>query len=293
LRILTAVLLLVGSAFAGTPGVASFKIIPGVREAGMAGVGVASAVGPQAIALNPAAGAGIRSFSAVASYSKWALDSRHQSAFVGRNLSVLNVGFGVSSFSSGVFEYRIRPSEVPLGTFTPTDISAYLNVARSFGSIVQAGLTGRYYYSRVLDDDAGGFGVDGGVRVMPLKGLALGASVVDLGKTMSYRREVFWLPTRARLGAKYDVHPFERGRVTVAADAGYLPNTREFGLALGGEFAFADVVALRAGYDVLSDGGRLAFGLGLRAAALRFDYSLVALGFDMGMAHRISVALGQ
>jgi hypothetical protein len=43
-------------ALAGQTGFSSLKILPGVREAGMAGTGVASAFGPQAIALNPAAG---------------------------------------------------------------------------------------------------------------------------------------------------------------------------------------------------------------------------------------------
>jgi hypothetical protein len=284
--------LLVGIAAAVPTGFSSLKILPGVREAGMAGTGVASAFGPQAITLNPAAGAGVAGFAAVASYTKWILDTHHQSLFVARNFSALCIGAGVSSFSAGEFEYRINPTEDPIGTFTPTDFTAYLNLARPIGSMVQAGLTGRYFYSRVYDNDAAGLGIDGGVRVMPVKRLTVGASVVDFGKTMSYEREVFWLPTRGRLGVSYDVVPFEHGRVTLAADGSYFFYSGVRGAAAGLEFAWSEVVALRAGYDFLSQANHLNFGLGLRAGVFRFDYSFSAMNLDLGGAHRVSVGLG-
>jgi hypothetical protein len=287
-----AVCLLAGLAAAGPTGFSSLKILPGVREAGMAGTGVASAFGPQAIVLNPAAGAGIDGFAAVASYAKWLLDTHHQSLFVSRNFSALCVGAGVSSFSAGEFEYRVKPTEEPIGTFTPTDFTAYLNLARPIGDMVQAGLTGRYFYSRVYDSDAAGFGIDGGVRVMPVKRLTVGASVVDFGKTMSYVREVFWLPTRGRLGVSYDVLPFERARLTLAVDGSYFLYSGVPGAVAGLEFAWSEVVALRAGYDFLSQANHLNFGLGLRAGMFRFDYSFAAMNLDLGGAHRISVGLG-
>jgi hypothetical protein len=285
--------LLAALGYAGPTGFSSLKILPGVREAGMAGTGAASAFGPQAITLNPAAGAGTVGFVAVASYAKWILDSHHQSLFVSRNFSALCVGVGVSSFSAGQFEYRVKPTEEPIGTFTPTDFTAYLNLARPIGSMVQAGLTGRYFYSRVYDTDAAGFGIDGGVRVMPIERLTVGASVVDFGKTMSYVREVFWLPTRGRLGVSYDFVPFERGRLTLAADGSYFLYSKVPGAVAGFEFAWSEVVALRAGYDFLSEANHLNFGLGLRAGVFSLDYSFAAMNLDLGGAHRVSVGLGR
>jgi len=293
LRFSVAVALAVAMALAGPTGFSSLKILPGVREAGMAGTGAASAFGPQAIAINPAAGAETNGFAAVASYAKWLLDTHHQSLFVGRSFPALRVGFGVSSFSAGQFEYRIKPTEDPIGTFTPTDFTAYLNLARSIGNMVEVGLTGRYYYTRVYDNDAEGVGLDGGVRVIPIDGLTLGASIVDFGKTMYFVREVFWLPTRARLGASYDLVPFENWRVTFAADGSYFLYSKLTGAAAGLEFAWSDVVALRAGYDLLSEANHLNFGLGLRAGLVRFDYSFAAMNLDLGGAHRISVGVGR
>ena len=288
-----AVCLLAGLAAAGPTGFSSLKILPGVREAGMAGTGAASAFGPQAITLNPAAGAGIAEFAAVASYAKWILDTHHQSLFVARRFPALCVGVGVSSFSAGEFEYRVKPTEEPIGTFTPTDFTAYLNLARPAGNMVQVGLTGRYFYSRVSDNVAAGLGIDGGVRVMPVKRLTVGVSVVDFGKTMSYVREVFRLPTRGRLGVSYDVVQFERGRLTIAADGSYFFHSRVPGAVAGLEFAWSEVVALRAGYDFLSEANHLNFGLGLRAGVVRFDYSFAAMNLDLGGTHRVSVGLGR
>jgi len=274
-------------------GFSSLKILPGVREAGMAGTGAASAFGPQAIAVNPAAGVGSDGFAAVASYTKWILDTHHHSLFVARRFPALCVGLGFASFSAGQFEYRIKPTEDPIGTFTPTDLTAYLNLARPIGNKVQVGLTGRYFYSRVYDNDAAGLGVDGGVRVMPVERLTVGASIVDFGKKMYFVQEEFLLPTRGRLGASYEIVPFEHGRLAVTADGSYFLYSKVAGAAAGLEFAWNDVVALRAGYDFLSEANHLDFGLGLRAGLFRFDYSFAAMNFDLGGAHRVSVGIGR
>lgn len=285
-------LLVAGVCLGRQGGLSSLKLLPGVREAAMAGTGVAAAFGPQAIALNPAAGAGTHGFAAVASYAKWILDTHHQSLFVARNFSALCLGLGVTSFSAGAFEYRTQPSEEAV-VFTPTDFSLYLNLARPLTDMVHAGLTARYFYSRIYDADADGLGFDGGVRVMPVRSLTLGASLVDFGKTMTYARDVFWLPTKVRLGAGYEVVPFERGRLTLAADGSYLVYGRKPGVVAGLELAWNEVLMLRAGYDLLSEANKLSFGLGIAAGVFRFDYSFTAMNFDLGAAHRVSLGLGR
>jgi hypothetical protein len=293
LRALLSVALSVAVAAAGQMGFSSLKILPGVREAGMAGAGVASAFGPQAIALNPAANAGSDGFAATASYAKWILDTHHQSLFVARGYPALCVAVGFASFSAGDFEYRIKPTDEPIGTFSPYDFTGYVNLARPIGSKVQVGLTGRYFYTCIYDEDAAGIGIDGGIRVTPVKRLTLGASVVDFGKTLYYVQEVFWLPTRCRLGASYDLVPFQRGRVTLTADGSYFPYSKATGAVAGVEFAWNEVLALRAGYDFLSEANHLNFGLGLHVGLFRFDYSFAAMNLDLGGAHRVSVGIGR
>jgi hypothetical protein len=121
----------------------------------------------------------------------------------------------------------------------------------------------------------------------------LGASIVDFGNKLYYVKEQFLLPTRARLGASYDILPYDRCRITVAADGSYFPYGKVTGAAAGLEFAWSEVVALRAGYDFLSEANHLNFGLGLRAGLFHFDYSFAAMNLDLGGAHRVSVGLSR
>lgn len=291
---LTAVLFLVLTVAAGSrlEGFSSLGILPGVREAAMGGAGVASASGPQAIALNPAAGAEVRGYGVTAAYTKWLLDTHHQALFAERNLRVMTVGVGVVNFSAGSFEYRTKPTEDPLGSFVSSDFSFYLNFGREFNRFVSAGLTARYFYSKVFDQDADGIGVDLGVRVRPLRGLVLGVSVVDFGRTMSYRREVFWLPTRARIGASYDYRPNGDLRVTAALDGSRLVYRSSSDVRAGVELAWRELAMVRAGYDLLAKSSNLSVGAGVRVGPVRVDYALAPFNNGLGVAHRFGIGIG-
>ena len=274
-------------------GFSSLKVLPGVREAGMGNAGVASGFGPQAMVWNPAATAGVSGFAARASYAKWLLDTHQEAVYVVRSLRVLNVGVGVAGFSAGKFEYRTEvPTEKPLGEFEPGDFHFHLNVSRSFGPIVDFGLTGRFYYTKAFEEYALGPGLDVGVRVRPVCGLALGASVVDFARTMAYRREVFRLPVRARLGAAYSMTASGRFSVSVTGDGSYYFYTKSVNVQTGVEVGWSDFVFLRAGGEWLGEVIRPAAGLGVKAGRIRFDYSFAPLNDDLGQAHRFAFALG-
>lgn len=256
----------------------------------MAGAGVASASGPAAVAWNPAADAGGTGFEALASYTKWFLDTRQQALFVSRGFSPVRLTAGLVSFSAGEFEYRTRPTEQPVGTFTPTDLTVYLSLARSFGRMVQFGLTGRYYYTRIMESDGSGPGIDFGLRVTPLEGTTVGASIVDFGKTIAYRREVFWLPTRVRGGISHTL-PMGELVLTGAVDGSYTVYNQDGDVRAGLELEWSRGLFLRAGYGLFVS-SPLSFGLGVRAGLVRLDYAYAPLGFDLGSAHRFALSLG-
>ena len=264
-------------------GFSSLGIVPGVREAAMGGAGVAGAYGPQAE---------VRSYGVTAAYTKWLLDTHHQALFAERNLRALTVGVGLVNFSAGSFEYRTKPTDDPLGTFIPNDFSFYLNVGREFSRFVSAGLTARYFYSKIFDQDADGVGVDLGVRVRPLSGLVLGVSVVDFGRTMSYRREVFWLPTKARLGVSYDYRPTGDLRVTVALDGSQLVYWSSRDVRGGIEFAWRELAMVRAGYDFPGRSSNVSVGAGVRVGPVRVDYALAPFNSGLGAAHRFEIGIG-
>lgn len=274
-------------------GFSSLKILPGVREAGMGGSGVAVASGPQAIALNPAAVAEFRTFGVTVGYTDWLLDTRLQSVFVVRNLSWLAVAAGVVSFTGGKFEHRLKPSDEPLGTFEPTDVSVYASFGRLLGRKASFGLTGRLFASRLLEHSAGGVGIDVGLRFRPIAGLALGASLVDFGRTLYYEREVFWLPTRVLLGAGYDWRLAAQLRLALALDGNYYLYRKRLGGHFGLELVWNDMLAIRGGYDATAGVGRMSGGLGLRSGLFGVDYALASLEAGLGVAHRFGVTIGR
>lgn len=286
-------LLLAVATAACCAGFSSLRVMPGGRESAMGNAGVASAFGPQAMVWNPAA-ADVGGFSIRAGYAHWLLDTRQQSLFVVRDARFLRVGIGVVSFTAGAFEYREDvPTEDPLGIFQPVEIAGHLNLARSFGPRVDAGLSGRLYYTKVREEEALVPGLDIGVRVRPLAGLTIGASVVDFARTAAYRREVFRLPVRARLGGAYRRELGGGFEANAALDGSWFFYEKQPAVMAGFECGWGGLAFLRAGYEWLGAVSRPSAGLGLRSAGFDVDYSLTLLNDGFGPAHRISLAYGR
>lgn len=258
----------------------------------MGGAGVACGKGPQAMVWNPAATSELHDFAAHVGYCAWFLGTHQQSAFVTRELQGVRAGLGVSSFAAGQFEWRNDvPTEDPAATFEPADITAYLNAALPIGRAVAIGASGRFYYSRICSYSASGYGADMGLRIQPLTSLVLGASVTDFGTALTYEREKASLPTRGRLGAAWAGRVFDQ-RVVLAADGSYYFYLSAFTFQTGVELELFQLLSLRGGCDISAGGVRPTFGLGLRRGKAGIDYSLQALGYDLGAAHRLSFSLG-
>jgi hypothetical protein len=260
----------------------------------MGNTGVASGEGPQAMVWNPASSVLTDGFQLRVSYAKWLLDTHHSSLFLVRNLGFMRLGIGAVAFSAGQFEYRAEvPVEEPLGYFTPVDVTAHLNLARSFGDIVSLGISGRYYYSKILEHQASSIGLDAGLRLVPLDGLAFGVSVADFGRNPSYYRETFRMPFRARAGASYELCLGGDLGLQCAGEGSYFILSQSYTAQAGIELGWAETVFLRTGYEWHQTYGRLGFGLGLAFGRFSFDYALTPLNDNLGLAHRVSVGLGR
>ena len=290
MRTAISLVIAVGVAFAGF---SSLKVMPGAREAGMGNVGVAVGDGPQSMVWNPAATAQVGTFAACATYAKWLLDTNQQSVYLVRNFRFMRLGIGAAAFNAGEFEYRTEvPTTEPLGVFTPSELNFHLNLSRSIIGIVDAGLSGRFYYSKVMDDVASSVGLDAGLRVRPVDGLALGVSVTDFARNPVYYRESFRLPFRARLGAAYELCLGDVGALDLSSEGSYLIFDNVFNIHAGAEFVWNGLLAARAGYEWLDGDSRLGLGLGLILGTFRVDYSFTPLSHDLGAAHRFAVGIG-
>jgi hypothetical protein len=277
----------------GDSGLASLKIVPGVREAGMANTGVASAQGPQAIYFNPAAISRYNKFQANLYYAKWLLDMHHQSLFVVRPMKIFNIGFGVVNFSYGNVENRDnKPTEEPIGYFNPQDYSFFLTLSRALDNRTAIGVSGKFYYQKIFDKTTSGGGVDFGLKffdVMPQ--MALGFSIINFGTTMRFIREKFWLPTEAKAGASYNL-PLGNQNLNGALDLSYFPYDKKFSAGIGVEFDLNDFLFLRGGVRPFSETDKISTGLGIKLSKFRLEYSFSPFTYDLGTTHRFSLGFG-
>ena len=215
-------LTLAAVAFAdGNSGFASLEIGIGSRECALGDAGTAGAVGPQAMYWNPALNGWAESFGASFSYANWLQGSSQSAIFAIRPTPIGVVGFGATAFNAGQLEYRDDyPTDDPIGYFTPIDYSLYLSLTRALDSRVSLGVNGRYYYERIADYSARGFGTDVGLAFKPLDGMKLGFAVLDLGSSMAFIHEDFSLPLRTVAGISY-TRLLGKSQVSASADAGY------------------------------------------------------------------------
>lgn len=273
-------------------GCAWLNIPVGIREAALAGAGTAISLGPQGIFYNPAATAQHAPFSAHIEYTKWFLDIHHQALFVSRGLNCFALGLGLVSFSSGRFEYREEiPYEEPLGTFSPLDLTGYLNIARPLTSWADAGITARYFYSKIMSYKLAGLGMDIGARFYPRKNLSIGAAIVNFGRTVSYKHQLIWLPVRARSGVAYSL-PVGKSNLLLEVDASWFFYSKKGDIQLGTEFLWGKILSLRVGYDIINPGNHINFGLGVTTKRFRLDYAFVPFEFGLGSSHRLGIDYG-
>jgi hypothetical protein len=129
----------------------------------------------------------------------------------------------------------------------------------------------------------------------------ISASVQNFGQQVKFAKEGFPAPLAFRIGTAADVlgsngllAESEGNRVTVAYDL-FQPNDYKQQMHLGMEYAFSDVVFLRAGYKFMYDNDGATAGAGVRqeiaGVPLSLDYSYGSMGNYLPAVHRISVGV--
>ncbi len=290
-QIIILTILLVSIAI-GETGFGSLKIVPATREAGMAGTGVAAGQGPQSIYFNPASISRYNNFMANLYYAKWFLGTHHQSFFVVRPTKIFNIGLGVVNFSYGELQQRPDyPTDRPSGYFSPQDYSFFLTLSRALDHRTAIGISGKFYYQKILDLSSSSGGIDIGMKFEALSDLTFGFSVINFGSTMSFLREKFWLPTQVKAGASYD-NPIQNHSLIGALDVSYLPYDKKLKFDIGAEFGLNENLFIRAGLSPLSETNKISSGLGVKLNNFRLDYAFCPYTNDLGITHRFSIGFG-
>lgn len=269
----------------------SLRIIPSARECAMGGAGVISAIGPSAMFYNPALTANLNTFALNINYAKWFFDSYEQSLFLFRPLPYFNLGLGIVNFNAGELEARPdQPTDEVYGTFNPSDFNFFVNLSRRANKM-SYGLSGRFYYQKIYEYTATGYGADVGLTFNPLANFDLGVALTNFGTTMRFIREDFWLPTKFSLGITYKIQN-PKFKIQNCLDLSYLFYDKKTELNAGIELSFTEKYFARAGYKLSELVNDYNFGFGLIVKQFRIEYAYSPYNLNIPSVHHFSLSLG-
>jgi hypothetical protein len=225
-------------------------------------------------------------------HREWIQDTRLEYLAASVRFDAENaLGLSLQSATVSDIEIRTRPGPSE-GTFTARTFVLGLSYARAIEPDLRIGATVKMVYQKILVDDGAGFGVDIGAQYdTGLDGLSLGAAIANIGSGGTLRTEKTTLPALGRLGGAYRFAPMEDATVAFMGDlVSVFPDKQTF-VNLGGEVRFRQLVAVRGGYQLGSEGRGFSAGLGIAYGIVAVDYAYAPLSLDLGNTHTISVAV--
>ncbi len=223
------------------------------------------------------------------------------------------LGGSVTFISYGTIQ-RTGEAGTELGTFESFDIAFTGSFGTSLTNSLKGGISAKVIYSKLSDQGAGqeqgtgtstGFAVDLGILYEVNPKLHIGAAVTNLGPKMAYinAEQADDLPRNLSVGFAYklfesDYYHFlvtgEANKLLVGLDDGISTEVEQTIFNGGGEFSYADIFAVRAGYIYDQEGQvkNLTLGAGLRPAdLLRFDFSYIPSNTASALANTLRVSL--
>jgi hypothetical protein len=331
-------LFFVGNAFAsggkrnGTAGAQELLIPVSARGLALSGAYVAGMEGLDAIFYNPA-GVGVspNSADAMFSYMNYIADIGFSFAAVAAHME----GFGTLGFSVRTFDFGDIPITTetnPYGTgatFSPTYVTTGITYSNALTDRIRVGTNINIVSETIMNTSATGVSFDAGIQYQNLgniQGLQIGIAVKNLGPQMTFEGSdllrkasenqdqskrgtqfyeinaaSFELPSQLKFGVAYE-RSFTDDYKAVISASFLNANFANDEYALGGEFAFRDLLYVRAGYTYVQEAVDLeeeylfgpTFGAGVNvegALNITVDYAYRwARYFDAN--HMITVNLG-
>lgn len=308
----------------GTTSAQILKFNVGPRAIGMGGAYTSVSNDILSTYWNPSGTAEIKSNEAFFNHTDMFLDIKHDYAAFATNLSDFGtVGAFVSVLSMG--EMMVRTTSQPEGTGEYFDAGALvigLNYSRFLTENFAIGFNAKYINESIWHMSATGFAIDVGTmyKIQVLNELRIAASISNFGTKMqlsgrdvtrtvpsggggrdlvpvNYELDYFDLPLLFRFGISSDILKTEENRLTLSFDAVH-PNDHSEFINSGFEYAWAELIFIRAGYNSLFEvnsekGLTLGFGLNYRlmdVVKIKLDYAYQDFG-RLTNLHYFSIGL--
>lgn len=287
-------------------GLQFLKIDVGARAAAMGGTFLMVGDDANAMFYNPA---GIAKMSANLDFftgrTQWIADINYNAAGLVKNFGKWgNVGVSfISSDYGDIIGTRVAATDKGFEETGNVDVIAGavgLAYARQLTSKFTLGGQIKYAYEHLgdnllstgetVENKVSGLAYDFGTIFYPgFKSLRVGMSIRNFSPQFKYEEEAFELPLIFRIGAAMDIFDLlssgpANSSFLLAVDALH-PRDYTERIHIGGEFLYADMVALRAGYKINYDEEDFSLGVGIKynigGIGLKVDYAYTNLGiFD-------------
>jgi hypothetical protein len=275
---------------AGGSGLAFLKFGFGARNIAMGDAGSSVSNDLSALYYNPARLVSLKQNEVMFMHNEWIQDVRSEVGGIKWNMFSLPfaVGFNVTSVSD--IEIRNKPGE-PISKFNANYFFGSLSSGFTVIDDLDFGLTLKYLYESLLNDEANGFGFDFGLNYQtPVEGLTASTVIKNIGSMNALRNEETKLPTELRIGGAYELglNETKLDFIFVGELQKYLDND-DIHLAGGGEVVYNKVFAARVGYQSGYEARGFTGGVGISWGALRLDYAYMPFSLGLGNANLFSI----
>lgn len=275
---------------AGNTGLSFLKFGFGAKNIAMGDAGAVSANDVSALFYNPSRLAGKDNTEIMLMHNEWIQDVRSEVLGIASEVWGLPLALGVNVTTVSDIEVRTRPGEA----------DSKINANYFFGSLstgfrvvdnIDFGLSVKYLYEGILNDEANGWGFDFGLNYKTsIEGLTASAVIKNLGSMNNLRNEATKLPSEFRVGPAYhfELTSSKIGITTAAEFQKYLL-TDDVHFNLGVEGVYNKTIALRTGYQSGYESRGFTAGIGLMWGNLGFDYAFMPFTLGLGNASVFSL----
>ncbi len=251
-------------------------------------------------------------------YVKWLPDLADDLYYTFASLVTNKQGLGTFGGNLTFISYgtivRTNEQNVDLGSFDAFDMAVTGSYGGSLTSKLKGGISAKLLYSKLAEQGAGqekgkgtstGFALDFGLMYHWTPRLTLGMAVTNLGPDMAYidAAQSDPLPRNLALGFAYklmqtDYTHFlvtaEMNKSLVGINDGLKEEFKQVVFNGGGEFMYANLLALRGGYIYDQEGAikTVTLGIGLAPlSSLKFDFSYIPSNTSSALANTLRISL--
>jgi len=275
---------------AGNTGLSFLKFGFGARNIAMGDVGNSAANDLTALHYNPARLSNTDNNEVTFTHNAWVQDVNSEMFGIKTFLWDLPIAIGFNVTNISDIEVRLIPGE-PISKFDANYFFGSLSTAYKIDEDFSVGLSLKYLYEGLLNDESTGFGVDlGGNYKLPFDGLSVSAVLRNLGSMNELRNQSTKLPSEIRIGPAYTFRLKDYKFDFIIAGEYQKYFDADDHINFGAEILYNNIIALRGGYQTKYESRNFTTGFGLIWGNLKFDYSYIPFSLGIGSASLFSLS---